>query len=102
MVKNSILESLFIGGTADGRRLPVNDCFEEYHLPSVANLPDGSEASDDADPRPNKVPVVEVYLPVAVKHDDGVETVFALNALTDEAVQVQVVKHFGSEASFRR
>jgi hypothetical protein len=31
-----------------------------------------------------------------------VETVFALNALGDEAIQVQLAKHFGSDVSFTR
>ncbi len=100
MLENPITECLFIGGTANGNRLPVSDVRQEFPLSSLADVTNDPQALDDGDPRPEKLPVVEIYRPVAVKHDYAVETVFALNALSNEAIQVQLVKHFGSGVSF--
>lgn len=102
MSENPIRETLFIGGTADGKWLPVHEGQSEHRLPSFTSLPEDPNYPDESDPRPEKLPVVEIYLPVAVEHDGGAETVFALNALSDEAIQTQLVKHFGVEATFQQ
>lgn len=102
MSENPAQESLFIGGTADGKWLPVHEGQSEHRVPSFANMPEDPDHPDDSDPRPEKLSVVEIYLPIAVDYDGGAETVFALNALSDEAIQTQLVKHFGAEANFQQ
>lgn len=94
--------TLFIGGTADGKWLPVHEGQAEHRLPTFTSLPEDPDYPDESDPRPEKLPVVEIYLPIAVEHDAGAETVFALNALSDEAIRTQLVKHFGAEATFQQ
>lgn len=100
MIANPLTDRLFIGGTADGRLLPVRESLTEYRLPSLAKMITGTHPPDHGDPRPEKLPVVEIYRPLTVKHGHVVETVFALNALGNEAIQVQLVKHFGNGVSF--
>lgn len=95
-------ECLFIGGTADGKMLLVHEGQSEHRLPSFTSMPAHPDYPDESDPRPEKLPVVEIYLPIVVDYDGGVETVFVLNALGDEAIQTQLVKHFGAEATFQQ
>ena len=93
---------LFIGGTADGERLPVDDIRTEHRILSLADVMNDPHALDDGDPRPEKTPVVEIYTPIHVTHDAGTDTVFALNGLGDDGIDVQLVKDFGPEAVFTR
>lgn len=102
MLENPATECLFLGGTADGNRLPVNSLEEAHHLQSQAPVINDPQALDDGDPRPETLAVVEIYQPVAVKHADEVETVFVLNALSDDGIQRHLTKHFGNEVRFTR
>jgi hypothetical protein len=99
---SEVQKTLFIGGTADGQWLPVHQGQSEHRLPSFTSLPEDPDYPDESDPRPEKLPVVEIYLPVSVEHEGGLETVFALNALSDEAIRTQLVKHFGAEVTFQQ
>jgi len=95
-------ECLFIGGTADGKMLRVHEGQSEHRVPSFTSLPEDPNYPDESDPRPEKLPVIEIYLPIFVEYEGGAETVFVLNALGDEAIQTQLVKHFGGEATFQQ
>lgn len=102
MSENALNEHLFIGGSANGKRLPVEHGARRHQVASVAN--ENEEPADVGevigDPRPHAVPVVETYEAITVSHGHGSETAYALNALTPEAIRPQIVKHFGADATF--
>jgi len=53
----------------------------------------------DNDPIPDESVAVEVYRRIEVEHDGKESIVYALNALTEDAINVQVTKYFGNEES---
>ena len=95
-------EHLFLGGSADGKWLPVDHGARRHEVTSVAAVNDEPSKVGEVigDPRPHAVPVVETYEAITVSHGGGSETAYALNAMTPEAVRPQVVKHFGADATF--
>ena len=102
MIDNPALACLFIGGTADGERIVVNDKRSEHRIASLAPVSYDPHALDDGDPRPETVPVEEIYMPCEGDLGNDTETVFALNALNRDAITMRLVKHFGSDVTFHR
>jgi len=102
MTENPIHKCLFIGGTADGKWLEVDSSQNIHRLRSLSHLPamhDPEARKMDHDPIPDESVAVEVYRRIEVEHEGGDSIVYALNGLTEEAVTVQLTKHFGNEES---
>ncbi len=102
MHENPNTESLFIGGSADGTRIAVAPGEAEHRISSVAEISDEPEALETLDPRPKRVPSVEIYQAIAVEHRGGRETAYALNMMTDEGIAAELLKHFGLDTKFSR
>ena len=102
MSENALNNHLFLGGSVDGKRLPVEQGARRHQIESVAN--DNAEPAAIGkgvnDPRPQRVPVVETYEAITVSHGGNDDIVYVLNALTPEGTRHQVMKHFGSDATF--
>lgn len=99
MNENTLNDCLFIGGTADGEWLEVDSSKTELKLPSLSGQPalqDPVARALDNDPIPDETVVYEIYRRIEVEGEDGTIHVYALNALSPEAVQVQMVKYFGN------
>ena len=92
-------DCLFIGGTADGKWLNVDARELEHRLPSFSQLPALNEAAAEAGPVPESTVAVEVYRRIEVEYDAGEEIAYVLNGMTEDAVTVQLMKHFGSAES---
>ncbi len=91
-------ECLFIGGSADGRRLTVDSTQLEIRLPSLSQQPalqDPVARAMDDDPVPDESVVHEVYQRLEVDADAGLVFVYALNSLSADAIDIQLTKHFG-------
>jgi hypothetical protein len=102
MTENTKRECLFIGGSADGQRLRVDSSKFEIRLPSLSQQPalqDPIARALDDDPVPDESVVYEVYQRLDVENDAGETVVYALNVLSEEAITVQLTKHFGSAES---
>jgi hypothetical protein len=102
MTENPNHKCLFIGGTADGKWLAVDSTLQVHRLRSLSHLPamhDHEARKMDDDPVPDESVAVEVYRRIEVEHEGGEAIVYALNGLTEEAVTVQLTKHFGNEES---
>lgn len=102
MTENAKHECLFIGGSADGKRLEVDSTKIEIRLPSLSSQPalqDPVARANDNDPVPDESVVYEIYRRLDVESDSGEIPVYALNGLTEEAITVQLTKHFGSAES---
>ncbi len=102
MTENLNTECLFIGGTADGKWIEVDASKLEQRLPSLSHLPamhDPEARAADDDPVPDDSVVIEVYRRIEVEHETGEALVYVLNGLTEDAVTVQLMKHFGSAES---
>ena len=91
-------DCLFIGGTADGKWLNVDSRELEHRLPSFTSLPTLNEGTDPG-PVPEQSVAVEVYRRIEVEYDAGEEIAYVLNGMTEDAVTVQLTKHFGSAES---
>ncbi len=93
---------LFIGGSADGQRLEVDSSQLEIRLPSLSGQPalqDPVARAMDNDPIPDETVVYEIYQRLDVESDAGETVVYALNGLSEDAISVQLTKHFGSAES---
>jgi len=93
---------LFIGGSADGNRIEVDSSKLEIRVPSLSGQPalqDPVARALDDDPIPDETLVYEVYNRLDVENDAGDTVVYALNGLTEEAITVQLTKHFGRAES---
>jgi|GEM_PF-3914771 len=93
---------LFIGGSADGKSLEVDSSQLEIRLPSLSGQPalqDPVARAMDDDPIPDDTVVYETYLRLDVESDAGDTFVYALNGLSEDAITVQLTKHFGSADS---
>jgi hypothetical protein len=102
MPENLNTECLFIGGSVDGERLSVNSSLLEQRISSHTHLPalhDPEARAADDDPVPDESEVFEIYRRVEVEHETGEAIVYALNGLSEDAITVQLVKHFGSAES---
>lgn len=102
MTENPHSECLFIGGSADGKRLKVDSSKMELRIPSLSPQPalqDPIARALDDDPVPDESVVYEVYRRVDVETDAGETVVYALNGLTEDAITVQLTKHFGNAES---
>lgn len=102
MTDNPTPKYLFIGGTADGQRIVVDDPHAEHRIRSSTGPTLHSHAKGHGDPRREPTPVTETYLPCEVPHGDDTETVFALNALSDHAISLHLARYFGTGTTFRR
>lgn len=102
MSENPMTTCLFIGGTADGQRLSVKNTYAQQRIRSRAGFIHEPHPHADGDPRPETTSVVETYLPCEAIFGKSTEMFFALNALSDHAINMQLVKHFGADAFFRR
>jgi hypothetical protein len=91
-------DCLFIGGTADGKWLNVDSRKLEHRLPSFSSLPALNEGADPG-PVPDQSVAVEVYRRIEVEYDAGEEIAYVLNGMTEDAVTLQLTKHFGSAES---
>ncbi len=103
MNENVLNEHLFIGGSADGKRLTVEQGARRHEVASVARENSEPTGIGEAvsDPRPHPVPVVETYEEITVTHEGSNHTVYALNAMTSEGILQQLPKHFGTGATFK-
>ncbi len=93
---------LFIGGSADGKRLEVDSSQLEIRLPSLSGQPalqDPVARALDDDPIPDESVVYEIYQKLDVESDAGDTVVYALNGLGEEAISGHLTKHFGSAES---
>lgn len=89
---------LFIGGSADGQWLEVDASRDTVRVPSLSGQPalqDPVAKALDNDPIPDETVVYETYRRIDVEGHDEVTHVYALNALSPEAIQVQMIKYFG-------
>jgi len=102
MAENQTTDCFFIGGTADGKWLPVADLRSEFRVTSQADQTNDPHALEDGDPRPEKERVVETYFPVTVSHGGTQSTVFALKIISDGRIMVQVARHYGADATITR
>lgn len=99
MTENTRNECLFVGGSADGKWLEVDSSRVEIRVPSLSGQPalqDPVARALDNDPIPDETVVYETYQRLEVEGPDGTTFVYALNALSPDAVQVQMVKYFGN------
>lgn len=102
MTENPIHKCLFIGGTADGKWLEVDSSQNIHRLRSLSHLPamhHHDARKVDHDPILDESVAVEVYRRLEVEHDGDESIVYALNGLTEDAITVQLTKHFGNEDS---
>ena len=102
MTANPIHKCLFLGGTANGKWLEVDSTQNVHRLRSLSHLPamhDPEARALDDDPIPDESVVAEVYRRIEVEHDGKESIVYALNALTEDAITVQLTKYFGNEES---
>lgn len=93
------MECIFIGGSANGKRFPVNTSFSEVRVASLSGQPalqDPEARAMDDDPIPDESVVYEIYRQVEVDTETGIVYAYVLNGLSDEAVSVQLAKHFGT------
>ncbi len=102
MTENETNTCLFVGGSADGKRIAVDDPTSKFEYRSIARVPETHEIHFGGDPKHDKLAVVETYLPLRTEHEGKPATVFALNVLTDESIEAQLTKHFGVGTSFTR
>ncbi len=102
MNENPLIEHLFIGGSADGKWLPVEHCARRHQIESVAKVNDEPTETGEVvgDPRPRAVPVVETYEEIKVAQGGKNHTAYALNALKPEGIHMELAKHFGPGATF--
>lgn len=102
MPENLKSECLFIGGSVDGKWLEVDPTQLEHRFPSFSHLPamhdSGSRPAAD-NPVPDASVAIEVYRRIEVEHETGEAIAYALNGLTEDAITVQLMKHFGSAES---
>lgn len=102
MTENPQHKCLFLGGSANGKWLEVDSSQLVHRLKSMSHLPamhDPVARALDNDPIPDESVAVEVYRRIEVDHDGKTSIVYALNALTEDAITVQVTKYFGNEES---
>lgn len=102
MTENTQQTCLFIGGSADGKHLMVDSSKLEIRLPSLSGQPalqDPVARANDDDPIPDEAVVYETYQRLDVENDAGDTVVYALNSLSEDAITVQLTKHFGSAES---
>ena len=102
MTDNPHPECLFIGGSADGKWLKTDASQAVVRIPSLSQqqaLQDPVARALDDDPVPDTAVVYEVYKRLDATNDTGDTVVYALNNLTEEAIDVQLIKQFGSAES---
>ena len=104
MPENLTQECLFVGGSADGKWLSVDSSLFQQKVPTFSHLPKlhaetPEEALADGNPIPEDTAVYEIYERLDVETDDQEMVVYALNSLTEEMIDVQLVKHFGNSES---
>jgi hypothetical protein len=104
MSENLTQECLFIGGSADGMRIRVDTSLFEQPISSESHLPKlhsetPEEALADGNPVPPETTVYEIYERLDVENDGEEITVYALNSMTPEMIDVQLTKHFGETES---
>jgi len=104
MSENLIQECLFIGGSADGKRINVDVSLFEQKISTASHLPKmhsetPEEALADGNPVPPDTTVYEIYERLDVESDGEEIPVYALNILTPEMIDVQLAKHFGETES---
>jgi hypothetical protein len=93
-------ECLFIGGTADGKRLAVDPSQAEQRVPSKSHLPamhDPAARALDDDPVPDESVAVEVYRRMEVVHGGETSVIFAMKNLSEDGVRRRLPKYFGTE-----